>query len=240
MRESRHLPLLLIALIVVAGGLLAARRAEPRPAGAEVAGARFRIGAAEAQRSGAPQLPASARRAGFAFAADTAPADRAAFLAAVARARPPARRLIALVDGLTDVRIAATGQAGALGLTEAGGERYVVTVDLASVAPRYGARGIDRVVLHELGHVVDHALIGDDVMAPLQAGIPAGFGCEQGVSGACATPAERFAESFAKWATGDIGVDLYVGYKVPPPAPTLDAWGEPLDRLAAAAGGGGR
>ena len=40
---------------------------------------------------------------------------------------------------------------------------------------RHGARGIDRVVLHELGHVVDHALLGDDVMSRLQAGIPAGF-----------------------------------------------------------------
>src|ERR671920_613962 len=114
--------------------------------------------------------------------------------------------------------------------------RYVVTVDLALVSRRYGARGIDRTVLHELGHVVDHALVGDDVMAPLQAGIPAGFGCEQGVSGACATSAERFAESFANGAAGDIGVALYVGYKVPPPAPTLDAGGEPLDRLAAASG----
>jgi hypothetical protein len=103
------------------------------------------------------------------------------------------------------------------------------------VATRYGARGIDRVVLHELGHVVDHALVGDDAMPALQRGIPGGFGCEQGVSGACASEPERFAESFAKWATGDIGVDLYVGYKVPPPTPTLDAWGEPLARLAASA-----
>jgi hypothetical protein len=70
-------------------------------------------------------------------------------------------------------------------------------------------------------------------MATLQAGIPAGYGCEQGTSGACATAPERFAESFAKWATGDIGVDLYIGYKVPPPSPTLDAWGAPLARLGA-------
>jgi hypothetical protein len=237
MRDSRYLPLLAIVAVALAVGAIAARRAEPGVAeGAEVAGARFRIDAAEARRAGAPRLPAAARRAGFAFAPGTAPADREAFLGAVARARPPARRLIALVDGLTDVRIGPTGQAGALGLTEAGGKRYVVTVDLG-VSGRYGARGIDRVVLHELGHVVDHALVDDAAMAPMQAGIPSGFGCEQGVSGACAAAPERFAESFAKWATGDIGVDLYVGYKVPPPAPTLEAWGAPLDRLAAAAGG---
>ena len=67
----------------------------------------------------------------------------------------------------------------------------------------------------------------------LQAGIPTGYGCDQGVSGACANGHERFAESFAKWATGDIGVDLGTGYKVPPPGPTLDAWGVPLARLGA-------
>jgi hypothetical protein len=99
------------------------------------------------------------------------------------------------------------------------------------VAALYGRRGIDRVVLHELGHVVDHALVPDDAMARLQAGIPAGFGCDDGRAGACADPGERFAESFAKWATGDIGVDLYIGYKVPPPGPTLDAWGAPLQEL---------
>ena len=35
---------------------------------------------------------------------------------------------------------------------------------------------------------------------------------------------KRFAESFAKWAVGDIGLDLNVGYKVMPPEPSLSAW----------------
>ncbi|MDP9345253.1 MAG: hypothetical protein M3P44_05960, partial [Actinomycetota bacterium] len=65
----------------------------------------------------------------------------------------------------------------------------------------------------------------------LGAGIPAGYGCDQGLSGACATSDERFAESFAKWAVGDIGLDLNVGYKVMPPGPSLSAWGAPLERL---------
>ena len=124
-----------------------------------------------------------------------------------------------------------TGQPGAVGITESGGPRYGVTVDLGRVARLYGARGIDRVVLHELGHVVDHAVVPDDVMVGLQAGIPAGYGCDQGIAGACASPPERFAESFAKWATGDIGLDLFIGYKVLPPTPTLDAWGAPLAAL---------
>jgi hypothetical protein len=43
------------------------------------------------------------------------------------------------------------------------------------------------------------------------------------------------AESFAKWALGDIGINLEIGYKVPPPSAPLDVWGAPLARLAAAA-----
>ena len=235
MQDHRRLFLPAIAL---AGVLLtlaapgARRHTQPAPA-AEVAGARFRLDAASARRAGAPVLPVAARAAGFRFVPGTAPTDRAAFLAAVADARPPARRLIDLVDGLTDVRVGPTGDDSALGVTRSGGPRYDVTVDLARVAAMYGRRGIDRVVLHELGHVVDHALVADDLMTTLEAGIPAGYGCEQGIAGACATAPERFAESFAKWATGDIGVDLYVGYKVPPPSPTLEAWGAPLARLGA-------
>src|SRR5919202_5316092 len=220
-------PLAVLAAVVTGG----ARRVAQPPVGAAVDGARFRLDAQAARRAGAPLLSPADRAATFRFVAATAPADRAAFLAAVAHARPAARRLIDLVDGLVEVRVGPVGEPGALGVTESGGARYDVTVDLGRVAAVYGQRGIDRVVLHELGHVVDHALVPDDVMATLQAGIPAGYGCEYGTSGACATPPERFAESFAKWATGDIGVDLYVGYKVPPPGPTLDAWGAPLAAL---------
>jgi hypothetical protein len=236
MQDPRRLLLLVLVLagaaVALATGAGTHLGAAAAP-GAELGGARFRLDEVTAERAGAPLLSPADRAAGFAFAPGTAPADRAAFLAAVADARPDARRLIDLVDGLTDVRVGPTGAASALGLTRSGGPRYDVTVDLGHVTAAYGRRGIDRVVLHELGHVVDHALVPDDVMATLQAGIPAGYGCEQGTSGACASPPERFAESFAKWATGDIGVDLYVGYKVPPPVPTLDAWGAPLARLGA-------
>src|SRR4051794_1903969 len=101
MRQSRLLPLLVILLVALAARAIPARRAEPRPAGgADVAAARLRPGAP----TGARELPPGVRRAGFAFGADTAPADRDAFLAAVAGARPSARRLIGLVDGLVDVR----------------------------------------------------------------------------------------------------------------------------------------
>ena len=231
MRDSRRLILPVLAVAVAAGLAVNAARPAPAPAsGAEVAGARFRLTAPAARRAGAPVLSAAERAATFRFAPGTSPADRDAFLAAVADAQPPARRLVALVDGLVDVRVGATGQPGTLGLTESGGPRYEVTVDLGRVASLYGSRGIDRVVLHELGHVVDHTLVADDVMAGLQTGIPSGYGCDDGRSGACADPAERFAESFAKWATGDIGVDIDLGYRVPPPT-SLEHWGDPLAPL---------
>jgi hypothetical protein len=223
------LALLVLPLLVSATRSLSAQAAVP----SEVAGARYRLDAASAKASGARLLPQSTRRAGFRFDPDVAPADRQAFLAAVAAARPEARRLIGLVDGLVAVRIGSTGVPGAIGLTEDGEPGYRVTIDLDLVIRRYGSRGVQRTVLHELGHVVDHALLTDDVVAALDAGIPAGWGCENGQLGACADRDERFAESFAKWALRDIGVNLDIGYKIPPPAAPLDVWGAPLARLAA-------
>ena len=229
-----HLPLLgllVLAALVIAGHSLSAARSGAQQS--DVAGARYRLDAASAESSGARLLSRDVRRAGFRFAPTVAPADRQAFLDAVAAARPEARRLIGLVDGLVDVRIGPTGTPGAIGLTEDGEPGYRVTIDLDLVLARYGPRGVQRTVLHELGHVVDHALLTDDVTAALDAGIPAGLGCEEGLLGGCATRQERFAESFAKWALGDIGVNLEIGYKVPPPAAPLDVWGAPLARLAA-------
>ncbi|HEX7298266.1 MAG TPA: hypothetical protein VF257_04620, partial [Solirubrobacteraceae bacterium] len=111
-------------------------------------------------------------------------------------------------------------------------------LDLGVASRRYGERGIERLVLHELGHVVDHALLPGAITDALDAGIPAGWGCDQGNMGACANRDERFAETFAKWALGDIGVNLSIGYKVPPPSMSLDDWGAPLAALAASARSG--
>jgi hypothetical protein len=175
------------------------------------------------------EVSAAERAATFTFAPGTADGDRAAFLTAVAHARPEARALIDAVDGLVDVHVAVT-DAGTVGITQTHGDRFDVSVNLGLVARRYGQRGIDRTVLHELGHVVDFALVPPALGAQLDATIPRGFGCDAGESGSCAAQAERFAESFAKWATGDIGVDLYLGYKVPPPD-DLQSWGAPLAQV---------
>lgn len=179
------------------------------------------------------QRPAAApHRATFRFDRSVAPADRQAFLAAVAAARPAARRLIGVVAGQVDVRVGPTGTPGAIGLTESEATGYRVTVDLGLVAQRYGQRGIERTILHELGHVVDNALLSDAQRARLDAEVPAGLGCDDGRLGGCAAREERFAETFAKWALGDIGVNLDIGYKVPPPSIPLDTWGAPLGAIS--------
>lgn len=179
----------------------------------------------------APLSPA-VREAGFSFAAGTFASDRRAFTDAVAAARPEARSLVEMVDGAVDVSFAPAGP-GAVGLTRRVGERYEVVVDLEGVTRRHGRRGVSRVVLHELAHVVDFALVPESLKASLDAGIPAGYPCPPGQpTGSCAEIWERFAESFAKWATGDIGVDINTGYDVPPPNGSLSMWGAPLGRLA--------
>jgi len=180
--------------------------------------------------SPAALLTPAARTAGLSFAPEVAPADRQVVLAAIARARPEARRLIDAVDGLVTIRVGAVS-ANAAGLTRSVGQRFEVTLDLGGVWHQSGDRGVSRLVLHELGHVVDFVLVPDALKAALDAGIPKGYGCDQGVAdGACTVPAERFAETFAKWATGDLGFDVTLGYKVLAP-PSLDAWARPLTWL---------
>ena len=175
-----------------------------------------------------PRMSEADRAAGIRFAADVAPGDRQAVEAAIAAARPEARRLVEAVDGLVEVRVASLGSNGPVGLTESGRNGHVVTLDLAGVSARNGERGVRRLVLHELGHVLDYRLVPTGMAARLDAAVPRGYDTGASATGSSATREERFAESFAKWALDDIGVDVYLGYAVPPPP--LD-WGVPLAEL---------
>jgi hypothetical protein len=181
--------------------------------------------------SPAALLTPAARTAGLTFAPEVSAGDRQVVLAAIARARPEARRLIEAVDGLVTIRVGGVN-ASAVGLTHTVGNRFEVVLDLGQVWHQSGDRGVARLVLHELGHVVDFVLVPSALKAKLDAGIPSGYGCDPGVAdGACTAPAERFAETFAKWATGDLGFDVNLGYKVLAPA-SLDTWAQPLTTLA--------
>jgi hypothetical protein len=170
-------------------------------------------------------VTAQERASTFMFPPGLAPSDRASILAAVVHARPEAQALIAAVDGFVDLRVGPIP--GAAGTAQPLGDRFLVSLDLGMVWRAHGQRGVDVLVLHELGHVVDDALVGAELNAQLDATIPRGYGCDRGTSGACANQSERFAESFAKWATGDIYLNLRFGYKIPPPS-DLTAWGAPL------------
>ena len=181
-------------------------------------------------QAGRPEITGEVKAAGLRFDPAVLPADRQLVLREISLARPEARRLIGIVDGLVTVYVGDTSSRGAdtVGLTEGSADGYSVTLNLGAVYRSAGERGVQRVVLHELGHVVDHALVDPGLAARLDAPIPGGYGCDpvQPDIG-CAPRPERFAETFAKWCTGDIGFNLPIGYKVAPPA-SLDDWGAQL------------
>ena len=91
MRLSPRVLLPLVGLLVLAALASVGRTAGADPRARQpfdAAGARYRLDAASAKRDGARLLSPSQRRAGFHFAAGTAPSDEQLFLAAVAGARP--------------------------------------------------------------------------------------------------------------------------------------------------------
>ena len=117
---------------------------------------------------------------------------------------------------------------GAIGLASGGPGGFTVDLDLARLN---GDLAMERsvAVVHELGHIIDFALVDDAALARLDAGIPRGGTC--GLAVDCDQPAERFADTFAKWALrGAISVGS--GYGVPMPA-SIEGWGEPLGALRA-------
>lgn len=224
MTDSRSLLAPLAAVCLVAVALALFVRGAPEGARGRDAGA---SGARYALDAGGPQaLPPQAP---LRFAPQIAPSDQQVVLRAISEARPEARRLVELVAGLVMIEVSPSSP-GTAGMMIAMNGRYTVVLDLGGVHRRLGMRGVRRLVLHELAHVVDHALVPTALEQQLDRATPPGFGCDDGRSGGCAAREERFAESFAKWATGDAGHELYIGYRVPPPT-SLAGWGAPLAEL---------
>jgi hypothetical protein len=88
------------------------------------------------------------------------------------------------------------------------------------------------VLLHELGHVVAYQLVPNTLRDQMAAEIPMRGVCERHVLGDCAPPAEKFADTFAKWAYRGTRAYRYgAGYHLPLPH-SLEAWGRTLTRLA--------
>lgn len=181
-----------------------------------------------------PRITAAQRDATARFAAGVPEADRAWIEAAVAMARPEARRLIAEVDGLVEYQV---HRGDPLGVTRSevspAGARFAISFDVASLD---SLRRQDRAVtvLHELGHAIDLALVPQATNDALEAGIPRMGACGSNggaMTGACAEPAERFADTFAKWALRGSVSAVGAGYEVANP-PSLEDWGAPLAALS--------
>jgi hypothetical protein len=212
MRRLALLVLVAVAILAV-GGAAAARRAASSVAIGDTL-----------------HITAEQRAAGFAFSPEVPAADRAWVVAAIQSAQPGAGRLIDEVDGLVTVETA--GSYPAMGLTRYSHGAFRVWLNVAALD---GSRTIDRptVVLHELGHVVDIALVPADLDRRLDAGIPRGDHCDHFAGfdyGSCAAPEERFADTFAKWALNGSVSALGAGYGIPAPA-SLASWGAPLAAL---------
>ena len=197
------------------------------------------IGSLIAARGGAAGLGApldtievsgAERAAGPRYAPGVAAGDRAWIDAAIASSRPEALPLIDEVDGLVEFR---THVGAPLGVTRSemtgDGASAVISLDVGQLN---GNRAIDRemTVLHELGHAIDFMIVDRALNDRLEAGIPRTGTCGvdgHGLSGSCTEPAERFADTFAKWALKGRVSALGAGYGVATP-PSLDAWGAPL------------
>jgi hypothetical protein len=169
----------------------------------------------------------AARAGGLTFARDVSAGDRDWIVRAIARARPEAARLIAEVDGLTVVRtFAAPGTT--VGVTRSHERGFTVDLNVAHLNGE-GARDRATVVLHELGHVVDFALVPAAVNKRLDAQIPRGGSC--GLAIDCDRVEERFADTFAKWALNGAVSEAGAGYGIPMPS-SIEDWGAPLAELS--------
>jgi hypothetical protein len=178
-----------------------------------------------------PIVAPEVRAAGLRFAPEVTDKDREWILAAIDEARPEARQLIDDVDGMVTVTTWRNPSDDAAGLmtTNTPGV-YTVSFNLGYLN---ADRKIDRAktVLHELGHVVDHALVPPELRDQLAAALPPSGGCVTEGTGDCTAPEERFADTFAKWALrGAVSVNG-AGYGVATPA-SLEDWGAPLADLA--------
>jgi hypothetical protein len=168
---------------------------------------------------------------GLTFAPDFPVADREWVLGAIAKARPEARQPIDDVDGRTRVTAFYQPNGYWLGWAKAiAPDRYEVRLNLARLD---GQRKIDRdtVTLHELGHVVDFALVPDTLRDELAAQVPTSGVCPDAIQGDCAAAQERFADTFAKWALRGAVSAVGAGYSLASP-PSLEDWGAPLSELA--------
>jgi hypothetical protein len=178
----------------------------------------------------APVSPALKAK-GLSYAPSVAPADREWIDAALASARPEAHQLLDDVDGMVEIRTLNAPAARAVGTTQPlAKDRFIVTFNVGILD---ADRQIDRpqTVLHEFGHVIDFALVDPALRDKLAGELPSTGACFTPDTGDCTAPAERFADTFAKWSLRGAVSAVGAGYSVATPT-SLEDWGAPLAALA--------
>jgi hypothetical protein len=171
------------------------------------------------------------RAATFTFDASVAPKDRDWILASIDQLRPEARQLVDDVDGMVTIGVYNEPSGGAAGTTQQlAPTSFQVRFNIGYLdADRKADR--DVVVAHELGHVVDFALMQPELRNRLAAELPSSGACITADTGDCTAPEERFADTFAKWALRGAVSAYGAGYGTLAPA-SLESWGTPLATLA--------
>jgi hypothetical protein len=155
------------------------------------------------------------------FAPDVSDDDRRTILHVVSLAGPVAKRLIDAVDGLTVVSIRPLSPRLAGLATRRGPGHYGVRLNPRLMGSSEAQQS--HTILHELGHVLDFALVSDRLrvrLAPQFPCLPTGRGrCSQH---------ERFAQGFMIWA-------LATGARAQDAPPNvrrvIDSWSRDLRQL---------
>jgi len=153
--------------------------------------------------------------------------DREWILAAIDKVRPEARQLIDDVDGMVTIGTVNEPGASYVGVTrQKGKDAFQVDFNIAYLD---GERKADRdaTVIHELGHVIDFAVMTPELRNQLAGQLPTSGACFTAETGDCTAPEERFADTFAKWALRGAVSAVGAGYSVATPA-SLEDWGAPL------------
>jgi len=171
------------------------------------------------------------KAATFTFDPTVAAGDQKWILEAVDQVRPEARQLIDDVDGMVTVSMFSEPEGSAVGTAQqVSPGRYSLRLNRAYLD---GERKADRhtTVVHELGHVVDFALMPAELRDQLAGQLPSSGTCFTADTGDCTAPEERFADTFAKWALRGAVSAFGAGYGTLSPA-SLENWGAPLATLA--------
>lgn len=163
-------------------------------------------------------LPQAIIDSGFRYAPPMSREDGRRVSALVRTAGPHARRVIELVDGLVTVKIAPfhgrlafhQGQR-VLGRARVKDARHYEIQIRPDV---FRSTRAAKTMLHELGHVVDSALVSEPLKSRLVGPRPADCGNQ-------CSETERFANAFRSWATGE---------------PGAPAWTAEMDRLTRSRG----